>query len=96
VITGERAPVTFTRRGRHADLRWLRYAEHWGEWVRFYMKGRGQVGDEHASVAAAASWAWANGWLWADPPYGDIDIIVQLACRNWVLAGGAEPIEAAS
>jgi hypothetical protein len=93
-----------------ADLRWLRKAEHWGEWVRFsdvelapaesvwmmrggngsvrfYEKGKGQVGPQHQHVVAAACWAWANGWLWADPD-GTVDMGSQLACRNWVMAGG--------
>ena len=93
-------------------LRWLRKAEHWGEWVRFsdtepaepesvwmmvggngrvrfYAIGRGQVGNEHASVVAATTWAWANRWLWREPD-GSLDMPRQLACRRWVLAGGAQ------
>lgn len=56
--------------------------------VRFYAIGKGQVGDEHNSVVAAAYWAWANRWLWCDP-WGQIDMLAQLACRQWVLDGGA-------
>lgn len=97
------------------DLRWLKKAEHWGEWirfseteaadpesvwmmrgangrVRFYAKGRGQVGPEHGSVVAAAHWAWANRWLWLEPD-GSLDMLAQLACRRWTLAGGARTAE---
>lgn len=56
--------------------------------VRFYAKGRGQQGPEHKSVVAATAWAWANRWLWKDED-GTLDIGGQLACRKWVLAGGA-------
>lgn len=96
---------------REKHLRWLKKAEHWGEWVRvpddrpggeervwmmrggngrvrFYKVGHGQQGDEHASVVAAAYWAWANGWLWTEPD-GSLDILAQLACRRFVQEGGA-------
>lgn len=56
--------------------------------VRFYAKGEGQVGPEHQSVVVAAHWAWANRWLWLEPD-GSLDMLGQLACRKWVLAGGA-------
>lgn len=65
---------------------------------RFYAVGRGQVGPEHAGLYPASLWAWANRWLALDP-FGDLDILGQLACRKWVLDGGAqaeqrnEPIE---
>ncbi len=107
-----------------AELRWLKKAEHWGEWlrfseteladpesiwmmrggngrVRFYAKGKGQVGPEHKHVVGAAMWAWANRWLWTEPD-GSLDMLRQLACRSWVLAGGADiealnvPVEVAS
>jgi len=58
--------------------------------VRFYAVGRGQVGQRHQSVVAATAWAWANGWLWTEPD-GSIDMAGQLACREWVAAGGAQP-----
>lgn len=62
--------------------------------VRFYAVGKGQQGPEHNSVVAASAWAWGNRWLWAEPD-GSIDMGVQLACREWVLNGGA-PREAAA
>ncbi len=97
------------------DLRWLKSAEHWGEWarvpddqsglpesiwmmrgtngsVRFYAVGCGQVGPRHKSVVAATAWAWANGWLWTDPNQ-TVDLPGQLACRTWVLAGGADEFD---
>lgn len=96
---------------RQQELRWLRKADNWGEWlrfseteradpervwmmvgdgrVRFYAEGKGQVGEDHRSVVAATCWAWANRWLWTDPD-GSLDMPRQLACRRWVLAGGAE------
>lgn len=99
-------------RNREAELRWLRKAEPWGEWirfsgteaaepesifmmrgingrVRFYAKGKGQVGKEHRHTYGAALWAWANRWLWTDPETGQVDMLEQLACRRWVLDGGA-------
>lgn len=99
---------TPTKKDPH--LRWLKKAEHWGEWVRysdtelappesiwmmcgasgnvrFYAKGKGQYGDEHGSVVAAAYWAWMNRWLWTEPD-GGLDILAQLACRAWCMAGG--------
>lgn len=57
--------------------------------VRFYAKGKGQVGPDHKSVVAAAYWAWAERWLWLDQD-GDLDMLGQLACRAWMLNGGAE------
>lgn len=57
--------------------------------VRFYAIGEGQVGPEHRSVVAAATWAWANRWFWTDPESGEVDILVEISCREWVLAGGA-------
>ncbi len=56
--------------------------------VRFYAVGKGQIGQEHKSVVSASAWAWANRWLWCEPD-GSVDIGAQLACREWVLAGGA-------
>lgn len=64
-----------------------------GGQVRFYARGQGQVGPEHESVVAATAWAWANRWLWVDPD-GTLDMPRQLACREWVLAGGAQPVGA--
>lgn len=55
-----------------------------GPQVRFYAIGKGQVGSEHPHVVAATAWAWGNRWLMADE-----DIRGQLACRAYVLAGGA-------
>lgn len=57
--------------------------------VRFYAIGKGQIGSEHAHVVAASTWAWANGWLWCEPGGGGVDLLAQLACRKWVIAGGA-------
>lgn len=57
-------------------------------YVRFYAVGKGQVGVQHHSIVAAACWAWANRWFWTDE-YGEFDILSQLECRKWVLAGGA-------
>jgi hypothetical protein len=59
--------------------------------VRFYRKGEGQVGAEHPSIVAAAHWAWANGWLWAEDD-GTVDFATQLRCRQWTLAGGAQEV----
>src|SRR5205085_6654742 len=57
--------------------------------VRFYAKGQGQQGDEHQSVVAASYWAWSNRWLEVEPD-GTVDIVTQLECRTWCLAGGDE------
>lgn len=97
---------TQTNAERERDLRWLRNAEHWGEWirfsdtelaepervwmmrgkngrVRFYAKGKGQVGPEHAHIVAASYWAYGNRYLDPDYPIG-----LNLAARAEVLAGG--------
>jgi hypothetical protein len=58
--------------------------------VRFYAVGKGQVGKQHKSVLAAACWAWANRWCWTEPDTGSVNMATQLACREWVLKGGAE------
>lgn len=81
---------------------WERFDEQTGEresiWmmkstgspkVRFYGVGRGQVGEQHAHVAAATCWAYATGYLPAtDDPN---DVFLHLACRAEVLAGGVAP-----
>lgn len=66
--------------------------------VRFYAAGRGQIGEQHKSVLAAACWAWSHGYLWVDeaqvfetyagPEFGRW-LAWQYQCRHWVLAGGA-------
>lgn len=104
-------------RTKESELRWLRKADNWGEWirfsdtelaepesvwmmrgasgrVRFYAKGKGQVGPEHPHVMAAYYWAWGNRWLHLEPD-GSLDILTQLACRKWVLDGGAREDEVA-
>lgn len=109
-IAPDMASLPNTPTTNAADLRWLKTAEHWGEWIRFpddrpgeperiwllqggsgarfYGVGKGQIGPRHQSIYVAALWAWANRWFWTDE-YGDFDILSQLACRKWVLAGGA-------
>lgn len=107
-------PCGVCAKKRAADLRWLKKAENWGEWirfsdtelaepervwmmrgssgaVRFYAKGKGQVGEQHRHLMAASYWAWGNRWLHCNPD-GGLDMLAQLACRAEVLAGGATPV----
>lgn len=55
--------------------------------VRFYAKGKGQIGPEHASVVAATYWGYGTGYLQVCTY--PMDIGLQIACRAEVLAGGA-------
>lgn len=102
-----------------SDLKWLKNAEHWGEWirfdegtgeresifmlksksgpqVRFYARGKGQIGDRHTAVYQATCWAYGTGYLPADAYDDNARMFHALACRAEVAAGGVpdRPIEA--
>ncbi len=53
--------------------------------VRFYEKGKGQVGPEHPHIVAATYWAYANGFI--DPA---CSFTHNMRARYEVEAGGVE------